>query len=359
MYASRSPNNKRYTSFDDVLARFPQPARDGMPDGVIHLGFEDREPCDIAVESGVARVVPSGENEARASVRCSSGTFLELVSYRADFRTLVQDGRLAVEGDLSFALGIYSLLLKTNSEAIEYFRTVDTMPRGEPLREVPRVRRPTRGQVLDVLARNTPLIAAGMMEDWRALQWTPERVASEYGDTTVVLERQVSISMRELVARMCDVSPNTDRPPYVNGCQLPDAMFPDVQPSPWFSPRDFLPPQLWMGAAARENPSTWLHRDGGPVFLGQVFGRKRVVLFCPDQTPYMYSASVSLNTELIDPDHFDRARYPLLARAVRTECIIEPGDILVLPLGWYHCVWALSPNISVAHVFANNATWSG
>ncbi|WP_394823556.1 cupin-like domain-containing protein [Pendulispora albinea] len=358
MYASRNPSNKLYTNIDDVLARFPQSAREGMTDGALHLRFDGREPCQILVQRGIARVVLGGEGSARATVNCSSDAFLELVSDRVEFRTLIQSGKLAIEGDLLFAYGIYSLLLKSNEEAAEQFRAVDTMARGAPLQEVPRVQRPTREQILDTLARNTPLIATGMMRDWRALAWTPERIADEYGDTSVVVEQQVTIPMREFIARMNETPSGGEKPAYVNGCPLPESMYPDVQPPPWFPHHEIRPPQLWMGAPAGDRPSTYLHRDGAPVFLGQVYGRKRVVLFCPDQTPYMYSAAIVRNSELIDPDHFDRDRYPLLARAFRTECIIEPGDILVLPVGWYHCVWALTPNISIAHAYGEDSAWS-
>jgi ribosomal protein L16 Arg81 hydroxylase len=45
------------------------------------------------------------------------------------------------------------------------------------------------------------------------------------------------------------------------------------------------------------------------------------------------------------------ARYPLLADATLYDVVLEPGEILFMPLGWWHQVKAL--DFSVTMTFTN------
>jgi ribosomal protein L16 Arg81 hydroxylase len=42
----------------------------------------------------------------------------------------------------------------------------------------------------------------------------------------------------------------------------------------------------------------------------------------------------------------DTDRYPLFARACLMDVVLEPGDALFLPAGWWHWVRSLSTSIS-------------
>lgn len=70
--------------------------------------------------------------------------------------------------------------------------------------------------------------------------------------------------------------------PYTEGASLPAAMRKDFGPS-FFSPEDFIPPQLWLGAVPTDVPTSNLHGDPLTGFLSQVIGSKRLTLFSADQ----------------------------------------------------------------------------
>lgn len=78
--------------------------------------------------------------------------------------------------------------------------------------------------------------------------------------------------------------------------------------------------------------------------LVQVKGTKRVVLFSPKDALYLYLSGDK--SAVLDIDQPDTDKYPLFQRALRYECILQPGDVLFIPALWFHNV--LSMDFSVA-----------
>ncbi|XP_067843911.1 tRNA wybutosine-synthesizing protein 5 isoform X4 [Heptranchias perlo] len=63
--------------------------------------------------------------------------------------------------------------------------------------------------------------------------------------------------------------------------------------------------------------------------LIQVTGRKRVVLFSPQDAPYLYLTGDK--SEVLDIDTPDLGKYPQFAKAQCYECQLDPGDVLYIP----------------------------
>lgn len=100
---------------------------------------------------------------------------------------------------------------------------------------------------------------------------------------------------------------------------------------------------MWFGPA---NTVTPLHYDTCSIFLAQVMGRKRVTMFNPDQRALLYpSVGVfsEINCEVWSPE-----KHPLYRYAERQVLILEPGEALFIPVGWWHHVRALDTSISVS-----------
>jgi len=93
-----------------------------------------------------------------------------------------------------------------------------------------------------------------------------------------------------------------------------------------------------------------LHFDFGHTFsfLSQIAGRKRVMLFSPADTPFLYHGQV--NPEAPDPAH-----HPLFEQATPYEAILEPGDVLFTPPDWWHQARALDKSITCSLNFFNGA----
>ena len=80
-------------------------------------------------------------------------------------------------------------------------------------------------------------------------------------------------------------------------------------------------------------------------FLVQITGRKRVVLFSPEDALNMYLNGDK--SEVLDIDNPDLNKYPNFAKAKRYECYLEPGDMLFIPALWFHNVISLDFSIAV------------
>jgi hypothetical protein len=68
----------------------------------------------------------------------------------------------------------------------------------------------------------------------------------------------------------------------------------------------------------------------------QVRGRKRVVLYPPQDADFMYMQGDK--SAVLDIDSPDYARFPLFAKARAYECYMQVGDVLFLPSLWFQCV---------------------
>ncbi|MFA6051765.1 MAG: cupin-like domain-containing protein [Methylobacter sp.] len=73
----------------------------------------------------------------------------------------------------------------------------------------------------------------------------------------------------------------------------------------------------------------------GKALLCQVTGRKRVKLFAPDQTPFLYQKS---NFSKIEGEPVDLEDYPLYGKAQYYECEVNAGEMLFFPIYWWHGV---------------------
>ena len=79
--------------------------------------------------------------------------------------------------------------------------------------------------------------------------------------------------------------------------------------------------------------------DLAEIFLCHFGGRKRVILFAPDQTPYLYRVPFSLSSRFdLAPHAPDYDRFPALARARGQIAELAHGDTLYVPPGYWHYV---------------------
>jgi Cupin-like domain len=102
---------------------------------------------------------------------------------------------------------------------------------------------------------------------------------------------------------------------------------------------------VYLGPAGSFSP---LHFDYWKTYayLAQIQGRKKAILFSPEDSDFLYDGQV-------DPERPDLERFPLFDRATAYECLIEPGETLLMPADWWHWVKGLEKSITVSHNFFN------
>lgn len=79
--------------------------------------------------------------------------------------------------------------------------------------------------------------------------------------------------------------------------------------------------------------------DLADIVLCHFGGRKRVILFPPEATPYLYRVPFSFSALYgVDPEALDDPRFPALRRAHGLLADLRHGDALYVPPGWWHYV---------------------
>lgn len=103
---------------------------------------------------------------------------------------------------------------------------------------------------------------------------------------------------------------------------------------------------LWVGPSGA---TTRLHYDSFDNFYIQIYGRKRFVIFPPEQhrsfylNAYWHSGAQQAQ---VDIDNIDLDTFPLFKAANGMDAILNPGDVLFLPALWFHHVIALDTSFS-------------
>ena len=234
-----------------------------------------------------------------------------------------------------------------------------TRPRGVvervPYRSVRDVRR--------YYAANQPAIFTGMGERWNARSWTPRLFAERYGDEWVEVETRHG-HLPDLFAgggvenervRMADfvaaIEAGQAPPGYLvskNGFMQDarfGALFDDLAPLPKVLDPERLraSTHLWFGGPGTV---TELHHDGNTILFAQLYGRKRFRMAPPYALYELYpSAGVwSANRACATDD----PAFPASRNAEVCEFVLEPGETVLIPVGWWHHVTALEASISVS-----------
>jgi ribosomal protein L16 Arg81 hydroxylase len=208
--------------------------------------------------------------------------------------------------------------------------------------------------------RKKPVVIRKLAQDWPALaKWTPDYFRSVAGDQQVPLYDGSKADASKVVNE-------PDR--WMKFSEYLDLI--EREPTEWrifaFNvlksvpavTSDFTNPTLTTGFL-NDFPMLFFGGAGSKVFvhydidLPHLFhthfiGRKRVLLFAPEASPYMYRLPFSIfSHEDMKPDEPDFERWPALNGLTRYETIMEHGDTLYMPSGWWHHMTYLSGSYSL------------
>ena len=102
---------------------------------------------------------------------------------------------------------------------------------------------------------------------------------------------------------------------------------------------------MWIGP---EGTVTSLHHDLTNNFIAQIVGRKRIKLAPASDVGKLYNHQhvFSEISDLDDPG-IDLARHPRLTELRLYDVLLEPGEILFMPLGWWHQVKAIEFSVTI------------
>jgi hypothetical protein len=236
--------------------------------------------------------------------------------------------------------------------------------------QVPRVRRPSRLEFLDrYYARNEPVVIEGAIADWPALKrWTPAYFKERFGDRLVEVQAdrnadpdyEINAARHKKEMRFGEFVDLVESAGSTNDFYLTasnDArnkvslaeLWQDVVQVPEYLRDD---PErrgfFWYGPQGTVTP---LHHDLTNNLLAQVRGRKLVRLIAPYELADVYNHRHCFSQ--VDLDRVDLNRYPKFLNVKVMSVVLSPGELLFLPVGWWHHVRGL--DVTAAITFTNFA----
>lgn len=243
---------------------------------------------------------------------------------------------------------------------------------------IPRIPFLSKDEFLDqYYSQNKPVILTGLMNNWAALQrWTPEYLKEKYGNVSIQVQgnrnadpnyeinleqHRKTMLFQDYIDWVVHAGETNDYYMVANNHTLNreemQGLFEDMEIFP-----EYLNPDIkagrtffWFGSAGTVTP---LHHDPINIFLAQVSGRKLIKMIPPQQTPFLYNTIGVFSP--IDPANPDYSRYPLYRNVRSIDVILHPGEVIFLPVGWWHYVKALEISISVSFInfiFPNDYDW--
>jgi hypothetical protein len=238
--------------------------------------------------------------------------------------------------------------------------------------------RPNREEFLrDFYARNEPAVLLGLTKGWRAMsEWSAQYLKDHFGNVMVEVmagreadaEYELNCHHHKRLMRFCDYIEVVEQSDHSNDVYLVANNHllerPELAPmlGDFIMPEEYLDPLqhagqvfLWFGPRGTLTP---LHHDVTNVLFVQVLGRKRFRLIPSLQTHRVYN-DIGVFSQ-VDPDNVDLNVHPLFAGVQPLELIVEPGEALFIPIGWWHQVESLDLSISLSFTnfaFPNDYHW--
>lgn len=222
--------------------------------------------------------------------------------------------------------------------------------------------------------RNKPVIVTDLVSRWPAFHlWSPAYFKEKYGDVFVDVQSgrktepvyEVFLKGHTKRIRLSEYIELLNHGGETNEYYLTandrfleneavQSILDDFWPFPEFFKQDDRTGRqfLWIGPRGAVSP---LHRDRLNVFMTQIYGRKRIKLISSDALHLVYNFE-SFFSE-VDAENPDTERHPLFAQAEIVDVTLEPGEALLIPVGWWHHVRSLDVSINVSltnFVFPND-----
>ena len=109
---------------------------------------------------------------------------------------------------------------------------------------------------------------------------------------------------------------------------------------------------IWIGPAGTV---TSLHHDLTNNLIAQIVGRKRVKLAPAAEVGKLYNDQhVFSEISDLEATDLDLVRHPRLAELRLYDVLLEPGEILFMPVGWWHQVKSLDFSVTIT---STNFCW--
>ncbi|XP_057891327.1 bifunctional peptidase and arginyl-hydroxylase JMJD5 [Melospiza georgiana] len=228
---------------------------------------------------------------------------------------------------------------------------------------IPRLRCPSLEHFRDnYLVPQRPVVLEGVMDHWPCMKkWSVDYFCQVAGCRTVPVELGARYTDEEWSQQLMTVSDfisqyimDENNVGYLAQHQLFDQI-PELKEDisiPDYcclgeGEEDDITINAWFGPGGTVSP---LHQDPQQNFLAQVLGRKYIRLYSPQDSENLYphESQILHNTSQVDVEDPDLVKFPNFTKAAFQSCILMPGQILFIPVKYWHYVRSLELSFSVS-----------
>lgn len=220
------------------------------------------------------------------------------------------------------------------------------------------------GEVFSHYRRNYPIVIK--LPDWNSLNWSLERLKQITGDVQVQVNRNSNpkyeieskyhrgnMPFNKFIEGLENGDNNdlymTAQNKCMNG-EVLDELYSDMLPLPSFLTYEHKSGFFWIG----KNTTTPLHHDLTNNLMCQVMGTKLIRVCPPSEFEKIeYNVGVHSHIRWLTEEL-------IINQKIKThDYYIQPGDALLLPVGWWHCVKSFGISITIVYTnfIWNNSTF--
>lgn len=236
--------------------------------------------------------------------------------------------------------------------------------------EVKRVNNPNFEEFVNETNNYTkPIIMTNIVNKWSVFKmFNLETIKLKFGSAKVTVResddefdyffgegRKKEIMLNEYIKLITAPSNSETRLPYMGNLPFDHPNIAKyLSPlKPLFKFPKYIPSQkygelrLWIGGKGQRST---IHNDNYHNLNAQIHGKKEFLLFSPDETEKLYVKELNQTCWVspVDPLNYNRETYPLFKEAQSFRAIISAGELIYIPVFWWHYVTALETSISVS-----------
>jgi putative sterol carrier protein len=340
------------------------------------FGHEQAVWCDVQ-----ATTVTENGHHTRPDVtlEVSKKDFLGIMQGVANVEELFASGRLKIGGNMGLATLLPQMIdsarrQESAAQKVDMNQRYPTPPRfservSASLPTQRHVERRPRSEVTVSEFRNhyllegIPLIISDALQDWPLFNMSRDESLrhfaelqgitrhGDYVKKTFSTDRDFrSTSMAEFIASLDKpADKSSGQPPaYMGNNILPTQLMAQINYPPYFERSLYIAPRIWIGPKGTLTP---LHRDDTDNLFAQVWGQKAFILAAPHHRHALGTWSTSPKGGLdgcdFNPDAPDYQRFPEARDVTFLRIVLQAGDLLFLPEGWFHQVESVTTSLSV------------
>jgi len=225
----------------------------------------------------------------------------------------------------------------------------------------------------DYVKKSRPVVLTDAVKDWKAMKKFTPLWFKEHYPHIIKNINGVDYKMDEFIDRM--LTSTVENPaPYPYNFDI-RKVFPelvaDFMPQIVYGQMDrvnhkLMPKKLLQGTTVYEiffggagSSFPYLHYDALYMHtqITQIYGSKTFIMYPPDQTPSMYPYPGNpkfSQVNFLDPDY---DKFPLFKEAIPIEFVLEEGETVLFPSGWWHTTKLTEPCISFGRAQLNGYNW--